>query len=107
MQLKFLKYWADIPPLYLFAFILDPRAKLRGFHKVLQLLNENTGSDYNMYYVDVKTKIHKLFDKYERKFVAGRSQRVTQPLNQIGKRKPAWWRIFGGSGACYLKLLIY
>jgi hypothetical protein len=50
MQLKFLKYWPDIPLLYLFAFILVPRAKLRGFHKVLQLLHENTGSDYNMYY---------------------------------------------------------
>jgi hypothetical protein len=82
MQLKFLKYWADIPLLYSFAFILDSRAKLRGFYKVLQLLHENTGSDYNMYYADVKTEIHKLFDKYERKFVAGRSQRVTQPSNQ-------------------------
>jgi hypothetical protein len=56
---------------------LDPRAKLGGFHKALQLLHENTGSDYSMYYADVKTKIHKLFDKYERKFVAGVSKSYT------------------------------
>lgn len=31
MQLKFLKYWSDIPLLYSYAFILDPRAKMRGF----------------------------------------------------------------------------
>jgi hypothetical protein len=35
MQLKFLKYWADIPLLYSFAFILDPRVKLRGMQSVL------------------------------------------------------------------------
>jgi hypothetical protein len=35
MKTKFLKYWREIPILYAFAFILDPRAKMRGFHKVL------------------------------------------------------------------------
>jgi len=35
MKLKFLKYWQNIPFLYSFAFILDPRAKIRGFHNVL------------------------------------------------------------------------
>ena len=33
MMLKFLKYWQDIPLLYSYAFILDPRAKMRGFFK--------------------------------------------------------------------------
>jgi hypothetical protein len=37
MQHKFLKYWVDIPLLYLFAFILDTRAKMRGFFNVLNL----------------------------------------------------------------------
>jgi hypothetical protein len=44
MKLKFLKYWQDIPLLYSYAFILDLRAKMRGFHKVLQLLAESAGT---------------------------------------------------------------
>jgi hypothetical protein len=36
MKSKFLKYWRDIPMLYAFAFILDPRAKLRGFSNILR-----------------------------------------------------------------------
>ena len=98
MKPKFLKYWQDISLLYSYAFILDPRAKMRGFHRVLQLLAESTSTQYNSYYVDVKTELYKLFNKYERKFDAGRSQRVTQPSNHIGKRKQAWGRIFGGAG---------
>jgi len=31
MKNKFLKYWRDIPMLYSIAFIMDPRAKIRGF----------------------------------------------------------------------------
>ena len=33
MMLKFLKYWQHIPLLYSYAFILDLRAKMRGFFK--------------------------------------------------------------------------
>jgi hypothetical protein len=35
MKLKFLKYWQNISLFYSYAFILDPRAKMRGFHRVL------------------------------------------------------------------------
>jgi hypothetical protein len=87
MKLKFLKYWQDISLLYSYAFILDPRAKMRGFHRVLQLLAESTSSQYNSYYADMKTELYKLFNKYERKFGIARSQRVTQPSNHTGKRK--------------------
>ena len=87
MKLKFLKYRQDIPLLYSFAFILDPRAKLRGLFNVLQILKENTGCDYSSYYADVKTKIYKLFNKYERKFGAARSQRVAQSASHTCKRK--------------------
>ena len=90
MKIKFLKYWQHIPLLYLFAFILDPRAKMRGLFRVLKLLKESTDCDY----ADVKTEIYKLFNKYERKFGAGRSQRATQPASHTGKRKQAWRRIF-------------
>ena len=61
--------------LYSFAFILDLRAKLRDLFNVLQIFKENTGVDYRSYYVDVKTEIYKLFNKYERKFGAAISQR--------------------------------
>ena len=76
MKIKFLKYWQHIPLLYSFAFILNPRAKMRGLFRVLELLKENTGCDYTSYYADVKIEIYKLFNKYERKFGAARSQRV-------------------------------
>ena len=39
MKDKFLAYWSDIPILYSFAFILDPRAKIKGFTSVLRLLS--------------------------------------------------------------------
>jgi hypothetical protein len=79
MQLKFLKYWADIPLLYSFAFILDPRVKLRGMQSVLHLLNETIGTDCTSYYAIVKTELSKLFEKYERKFGVARSQSVAGP----------------------------
>jgi hypothetical protein len=73
MKLKFLKYWENIPLLYSYAFILDPRAKMRRFFNVLQLLGEYTSSQYSSYYADIKTELYKLFNKYENKFGAARS----------------------------------
>jgi hypothetical protein len=98
MKLKFLKYWENIPLLYSYAFILDPRAKMIGFFKVLELLANFTSSDYNSYYVDIKYELYKLFDKYVSKFGTASSQRVAQPSANTGKKKQAWGRIFGGSG---------
>jgi len=100
MKLKFLKYWEKIPLLYSYAFILDPRAKIKGFFNVLELLAQHTGSSYNLYYGDVKAELYRLFNKYEQKFGgAARTQRVSQPSTHCGKRKQAWGRIFGGPGA--------
>jgi hypothetical protein len=56
MKSKFLKYWRDIPILYAFAFILDPRAKMRGFHKLLLRLSSLTGTDYNTFPSTIRTK---------------------------------------------------
>jgi hypothetical protein len=100
MKLNYLKYWKDIPKLYSFAFILDPRGKMRGLFNILQIMQEKTGCDYTAYYADVKTEIYKLFNKYEKKFGFARTQRrATQPASNIGKRKQTWTRIFGGPGA--------
>jgi hypothetical protein len=97
-ELKFLKYWEKVPLLYSYAFILEPRAKMKGFFNVLELLAEHTGATYSSYYADVKAELYKLFNKYETKFGATRSQKVAQPSAHSGKRKQAWGRIFGGRG---------
>jgi len=52
--------------------------------------------EYSSYYVEVTTELYKLFNKYENKFGAARSQRAAQPSNHTGKKKQAWGRIFGG-----------
>ena len=46
---KYNKYWRDIPLLYSFASILDPRAKMKGFNRVLRRLDNLTGTDYTTY----------------------------------------------------------
>jgi hypothetical protein len=56
MKNKFLKYWRDIPLLYSFAFILDPRAKLRGFNRVISILASMTHYDYFAYLTCVRAK---------------------------------------------------
>jgi hypothetical protein len=48
---------------------------LRDLFNVLQILKEKTGCDYTSYYTDMKTELYKLFNKYETKFGAARSQR--------------------------------
>jgi hypothetical protein len=55
MKSKFLKYWRDIPMLYAFAFILDTRAKLRGFSNILRILSSLSGTDYSLYFSCVKS----------------------------------------------------
>jgi hypothetical protein len=46
---KYNKYWRNIPLLYSFAFILDPRAKMKGFSRVLRRLMNLTSTDYAAY----------------------------------------------------------
>jgi hypothetical protein len=95
IKLKFLKYWENIPLIYLYAFILDPRAKMRVFFRVLELLAKYTGCEYSAYYADVKSELYKLFNKYVNKFGAATSQRVPQPSAHTGKKigmgKDLWW----------------
>jgi hypothetical protein len=99
MKTKFLKYWKKIPLLYSFAFVLDPRAKMRGLQNVLDLLAQYNNISYIAYFAEVKSELHKLYDKYESKFGAARPARTTHPSGLTGKRKQAWGRIFGGSGS--------
>ena len=56
--------------LYSFAFILDPRAKLRGFNNVLMLLAKLTDTDYSAYFTEVRAELATMFNKYDSKFSA-------------------------------------
>ena len=98
MKSKFLKYWKEIPMLYAFAFILDPRAKMRGFLNVMAIYSDMVGIDYNNYCSEVRTKLFEVFEKYQRKFQGVRSQRPPT-IPTAGKKKMQWRRIWGGSSS--------
>jgi hypothetical protein len=85
MKTKFLKFWRDIPILYAFAFILDPRAKMRGFHKVLQRLYSLNGTDYSRYPSCIRTKLTKMYQIYEANF--GGICLTPQPQSGSGSSK--------------------
>ena len=99
MKDKFLSYWADIPILYSFAFILDPRAKVRGFTNVLQIMSQLIGKDYSAYLTTVRAALSDTFAKYDTKFGAVRLERARIPGPSSGKRKTAWGKIFGADAA--------
>ena len=94
MKDKFLAYCCDIPMLYSFTFILDLRAKMRGFTNVLRLLSQLIGADYSCYLIEVRDELCDIFAKYETKFGVVRSQRAAQTTTS-GKKKTAWGKIFG------------
>lgn len=96
MKAKYLKYWQEIPVLYSVAFILDPRAKLRGFNNALLVLSKFTGVDYSSYYTTIKTELSNIFSKYESKFGAVRLQKPTP--TSAGRKKTAWSKIFSSDG---------
>jgi hypothetical protein len=96
MKDKFLKYWRKVPLLYAFAFILDPRAKMRGFHKILLRLSTLTGTDYSRVPQKVRSQLTNNFQLYESKFgdVRLRAQHQLSNANE-GRNKMAWDDIYG------------
>ena len=86
---KYNQYSRDIPLLYSFAFILDPRAKMKGFAKVLRKLMILTNTDYNTYQVGTRVRLTDVYNKYEEKYGDVRLRRtVPQPLSS--KKRSAW-----------------
>jgi hypothetical protein len=98
MKDKFLKYWSKIPLLYAFAFILDPRAKMRGFHKIILRLSTLTSTDYSRVPEKVRSELTNTFQLYESKFgdVRLRAQHQMSNANE-GRNKMAWDDIYGGN----------
>ena len=71
---------------------------MRGLHNVLELLAQCNNMSYIAYFAEVKSELHKLYDKYESKFGTARPARTTHPSGLTGKRKEARGKIFGRSG---------
>ena len=86
MKSKFLKYRKDIHMLYAFAFILDPRAKLRGFSNILRILSGLSGTEYSLYFSFVKSELSTMFNKYDLKFGAVRQQCLLLHLSQVKEK---------------------
>jgi hypothetical protein len=96
MKSKFLKYWRDIPLLYAFAFILDPRAKMRGFHKFLRRLFSLTVTDYITFPSTIRTKLSKMHIIYETQFGEVCLSANQQPAcGGSGKASEVWDDIYG------------
>ncbi|XP_039841151.1 zinc finger BED domain-containing protein RICESLEEPER 2-like [Panicum virgatum] len=90
---KYNKYWRDIPLLYSFAFILDPRAKMKGFTRVLRRLGGLTSTDYSTYLVGTRARLTDVYNKYEEKYGAVRLRRTDPPV-MSGKSRSAWDEIY-------------
>ncbi len=97
MKAKYLKYWKDIPYLFSFAFMLDPRAKSPGLCNLLQLFTEVLGIDYSTYFRDVKNSLNDLYIKYEEKYAGVRPRRPPQ-APKVGT-KMSFWKSVMGKGA--------
>jgi len=73
---KYNKYWRDIPFLYSFAFILDPKEKMMGFSKVLRKLMNLTNIEYNVYHVGTRARLTDVYNKHEEKYGVVRLRRT-------------------------------
>jgi hypothetical protein len=54
--------------IYSFYFSLDPRVKMRGYHKALTLISNITSTDYANYYESVRAHLTSVFANYDLRF---------------------------------------
>jgi hypothetical protein len=94
IKAKFAKYWNCIPMLYSFVFVLDPRAKMRGYHKALILISNLTSTDYANYYESVRAQLTAIFANYDLRFGGQNPHRKQAPLAGAGKKRKAWEKIY-------------
>jgi hypothetical protein len=72
---KYNKYWRGIPLLYSFSFILDPRAKMKGFSRVLRRFGSLTNTNCTVYQVGTRARLTDVYNKYEEKYRVVRLRR--------------------------------
>jgi hypothetical protein len=79
--------------LYSFAFILDPRGKLKGFSRVLRLVGKLIGVDYSSYLTEVRAQLNIILKRYDDKFGAAKRKACPQAPT-VDKKNSAWDDIF-------------
>jgi hypothetical protein len=95
MKAKFAKYVNCIPMLYSFTFVLDLRAKMRGYQKALTIISNLTSTDYTNYYVSVRARLTTIFANYDLRFGRQNPHRKQAPVAGVGKKRKAWGKIYG------------
>jgi hypothetical protein len=90
---KYHKYWKNIPDLYSIAFILDPRAKIKGFNKVLRKLNSLFNVGYTNTLLDTRALLFRMYNRYDAMYGSVRLKRVV-PTSLSGKKRTAWADIY-------------
>ena len=88
MEKKILKYWAEIPFLYVLGLILDPCAKMIGFERILVTMGCQMGLDFSYQISNVRSKLFEVYGIYENKYGELRTQVVSQTENR--PRKKSW-----------------
>ena len=78
MEKKILKYWAEIPLLYVLGLILDHRAKMIGFERILVAMGCQMSIDFTYQISNVRSKLFKVYDIYENRYRELRTQAVSQ-----------------------------
>jgi hypothetical protein len=90
---KYNKNWKNIPDLYSIAFILDPRAKIKGFTKVLRKLNSLFNVDYTNKLLDTRALLFKMYNRSDAMHGSVRLKGAI-PASLSGKKRIAWTDIY-------------
>ena len=88
MEKKILKYWAKIPFLYTLGLILDHRAKMIGFERILVAMGCQMSIDFSYQISNVRSKLFEVYGIYENRYGELRTQAVSQTKNR--PRKKSW-----------------
>lgn len=88
MEKKILKYWSEIPFLYALGLILDPRAKMMGFERILYAMGCQMRIDFSNQISNVRNKLFEVYSMYENRYRELRTHAVAQIENR--PRKKSW-----------------
>ena len=98
MVRKFKKYWSEIPLLYCFGFVLDPRVKLQGLNTCLTHMGHCLDLDFSSQYNVVCNKLFEVYAMYEKKFGNLRNQQQPPQESQQKSKKRSSWDILSSLG---------